>query len=549
NLVVQSSGEAIHLNWVDNNKNSSGSKVYRSSNGGTPTLVATLDPGVTDWKDEAVDTSSEYSYHIEVFNAEHSAKSSVSAPLKPSKSIISVIDSFKQSSDVADPEGYAEISAFDPLTNRIFVSNGEKKRVDVFNFSRDGKISFSHSLSLPSGFGGINSVAVSNGMLAVAAEADVKQDKGSALLYSSDAKAGDAPFATIEVGSLPDHLIFTPDGLMLLVANEGEPNDAYTVDPHGSISIINVKDASLLKSNPSANVTLTAKTLDFTKYNSKKDELSAEGVRIFGNDGKATVAEDLEPEYIAVSPDGKQAVVTLQENNAVAIVDLEILEIVDVAPLGFKDWAALGLTMDATDKDEAYNPFLWPVFGMYQPDAIASFAVGGKTYYITANEGDAREYYVDANDNDEYDAGEAGYVEEVRVDDLTLEFGLSGLYEFSIEYPAPHKAIQDKLNLGRLKTTTANGDIDGDGKHEVIYSYGGRSFSIWDENGTQVYDSGNMIEHIVRNHLSDYGSSYTEKRSDDKGPEPEGVTIGVVDGKTYAFVGLERSDAILVFDV
>jgi 2',3'-cyclic-nucleotide 2'-phosphodiesterase (5'-nucleotidase family) len=437
NLVVQSSGESIHLNWVDNNKNSSGSKVFRSSNGGTPTLVATLDPGITDWIDETVDTSSEYSYHIEVFNAEHSAKSSVSAPLKPSKSIISVIDSFRQSSDVADPEGYAEISAFDPLTNRIFVSNGEKKRVDVFNFSREGKISFSHSLSLPSGFGGINSVAVSNGMLAVAAEADVKQDKGSALLYSTDAKAGDAPFATIEVGSLPDHLIFTPDGLMLLVANEGEPNDAYTVDPHGSISIINVKDASLLKSNPSANVTLTAKTLDFTKYNSRKAEFQESGIRIFGNDGKATVAQDLEPEYIAVSPDGKQAVVTLQENNAVAIVDLEILEIVDVAPLGFKDWAALGLTMDATDKDEAYNPFLWPVLGMYQPDAIASFAVGGKTYYITANEGDAREY--------------DGYSEEVRVDDLTLEFGLSSVYDglskAHISNVDSSYSFEDDLNL------------------------------------------------------------------------------------------------------
>ena len=121
--------------------------------------------------------------------------------------------------------------------------------------------------------------------------------------------------------------------------------------------------------------------------------------------------------------------------------------------------------------------------------------------------------------------------------------------EYSDDYPAPHKSLQDKLNLGRLKTTTANGDIDGDGKHEFIYSYGGRSFSIWDENGEQVYDSGNMIEHIVRNHLTDYGSSYTEERSDDKGSEPEGVTIGVVDGKTYAFVGLERSDAILVFDV
>ena len=415
NLVVQPGANSIHLNWVDNNKKSSGSKVYRSTNGGSSVLVATLDSGVTDWKDDSVDAGSDYSYHVEVFNSDHSAKSVVSAPSKPSKSVIEVISSFKQSSDVDDPEGYAEISAFDPLTDRIFVSNGEMKRVDVFNFGRDGIISFSHSLSLPNGFGGINSVAVSNGILAVAAEADVKQDKGSALLYSTDAMSNAVPFATIEVGSLPDHLIFTPDGLMLLVANEGEPNDAYTVDPHGSISIINVKDASLLKSNPAANVTLMAKTLDFTKYNSRKAEFQESGIRIFGNDGQATVAEDLEPEYIAVSPDGKQAVVTLQENNAIAMVDLEILEIVDVAPLGFKDWAALGLTMDATDKDESYNPFLWPVLGMYQPDAIASFAVGGKTYYITANEGDARDY--------------GGYSEEVRVDDLTLEFGLSSVYE------------------------------------------------------------------------------------------------------------------------
>jgi len=446
NLVVQAGANSIHLNWVDNNKNSSGSKVYRSSNGGSSVLVASLDSGVTDWKDDSVDASSEYSYHVEVYNSDHSAKSVVSAPSKPSKSVIEVVSTFQQPAGVEDPEGYAEISAFDPLTDRIFVSNGEKKRIDIFNFGRDGIISFSHSLLLPSGFGGINSVAVSKGILAVAAEADVKQDKGSALLYSTDAKPGAVPFATIEVGSLPDHLIFTPDGLMLLVANEGEPNDAYTVDPNGSISIINVKDASLLKSNPSANVTLSAKTLDFTKYNSRKAEFQEAGIRIFGNDGQATVAEDLEPEYIAVSPDGKQAVVTLQENNAIAIVDLEILEIIDVKPLGFKDWAALGLSMDASDKDNAYNPFLWPVLGMYQPDAIASFAVGGKTYYITANEGDAREY--------------DGYSEEVRVDDLTLEFGLSSVYEglskAHISNVDSSYSFEDDLNLlSPIGSTTA----------------------------------------------------------------------------------------------
>jgi hypothetical protein len=166
---------------------------------------------------------------------------------------------------------------------------------------------------------------------------------------------------------------------------------------------------------------------------------------------------------------------------------------------------------------------------MYQPDAIASYEMGGSTYLITANEGDARDY--------------DGYSEEVRVEDLTLD-------------PAVFSpTIQAEEQLGRLKTTTANGDIDDDGLWEEIYAYGGRSFSIWDGSGNLVFDSGDQIGHLTAAFTPDSfnanDSSATEfdNRSDDKGAEPEGVTTGMVNGRTYAFIGLERIGGVMVYDV
>jgi hypothetical protein len=47
----------------------------------------------------------------------------------------------------------------------------------------------------------------------------------------------------------------------------------------------------------------------------------------------------------------------------------------------------------------------------------------------------------------------------------------------------------------------------------------------------------------------EYINGYTQSRNDDKGAEPEGVVVGEMFGKIYAFVGLERSGGILVYDV
>ena len=90
----------------------------------------------------------------------------------------------------------------------------------------------------------------------------------------------------VEVGALPDMLTFTPDGSKVIVANEGEPNSDYTIDPEGSVSIIDVSGG--LGAISQANVT----TLNFNAFNPAQAALEAAGVRIFGPG--ATVSQDLE---------------------------------------------------------------------------------------------------------------------------------------------------------------------------------------------------------------------------------------------------------------
>jgi hypothetical protein len=162
---------------------------------------------------------------------------------------------------------------------------------------------------------------------------------------------------------------------------------------------------------------------------------------------------------------------------------------------------------------------------MYQPDALAAYQRGNATFIISANEGDARDY--------------DGFSEEARVKDLALD---------PDAFPDA-EVLQENANLGRLKTTLANGDIDGDGDFDQIFAYGGRSFSIWNANGNQVYDSGSTFERSLAQYQQQGMDVWDDSRSDDKGPEPESVTVGTLGDSTYAFIGLERTSAIFVYQL
>ncbi len=416
-------------------------------------------------------------------------------------------------------EGAAEITAHDPKSQRLFTVNAETPAVDIIDISDPTNLVKIDSIDVEAFGGVVNSVSIFDGVVAVAVENEDPQQPGNVVFLDSDGNL----LADVEVGALPDALTFTPDGNKVLVANEGEPNDEYTIDPEGSVSIIDVSEG--FTNLTQENVT----TADFTAFNNQKEELIEAGVRIFGPN--ASVAQDMEPEFIAVSSDSSTAWIALQENNALGVLDVASGEITDILPLGYKDHSLEGNGIDASDEDGKINIANWPVFGIYQPDGIATYEVNGETYIVTANEGDARDY--------------DGYSEEVRVADLDLD---------PEAFPNADELQADKA-LGRLTVTTANGDLDGDGKYEEIYAYGGRSFAIWTADGELVYDSKDDFEQITAAQFpEDFNSNNTENnsfdtRSDNKGPEPEDVAIGEVDGRTYAFIGLERIGGIMIYDI
>ena len=272
-------------------------------------------------------------------------------------------------------------------------------------------------------------------------------------------------------------------------------------------------------------------TFGFTSLDGQESSLRAQGIRIFGKagGGASSASQDFEPEYIAVSADSSTAWVTLQENNALALIDLKS-GTVSVKALGFKDHSAAGNALDASDLDTKINIQNWPVKGMYQPDGLAAFSVGGATYTISANEGDARDY--------------TALPEARRVKDLKLD---------PAAFPNA-AALQADAALGRLNVTSQLGDTDGDGDFDALYSFGGRSFSVRDAAGTLIYDSGDLIERTVAAQFparfnANSTSNTFDTRSDDKGPEPEGVTVGQVGGRTLAFLGLERMGGVMVIDV
>lgn len=405
-------------------------------------------------------------------------------------------------------KGAAEISAFDPITNRLFVVNNSagNNRIEVVDFSDPSLPTVIGNINTVSYGGLVNSVSVSNGKLAAAIEATVKTNNGKVLVFNTDDYG---VLATVEVGALPDMVTFSPDGNMIITANEGEPNDTYTTDPIGTVSIILVND----------NYSVT--TLDFSGFESRATELKAKGFRIFGKD--ASFAQDIEPEYVAVSQNSKTAWITLQENNGIAVIDLNSKTITDILPLGFKNYNLTSNEMDLSDDDGGVFFKPWPVKSVYMPDGIAVLANNNVPFVFTANEGDAREY--------------GGYSEIKRVNNGAVNLDATAF---------PNGAILEaNANLGRLNITTTLGDKDGDGDFDELYSFGARSFSIWNGNtGKQIFDSGNELD---KRAFSE--GNYDDKRSDDKGAEPEGVVIGRVGNKNLLFVGMERVDGVAVYDV
>ncbi|MDO8971148.1 MAG: choice-of-anchor I family protein, partial [Saprospiraceae bacterium] len=403
----------------------------------------------------------------------------------------------------------------------LFTTNINQNQLEIIDLANPVALAKIAAIDINVYGGGINSVAINNGVVAVAVDASVITDPGKVVFFDANGTF----INEVTVGSLPDHVNFTFDGTKLLVANEGEPATDYSVDPEGSVSVIDMTPGAAALTQ--ANVT----QIGFTQFDADIDVLRAAGVRIFGP--TQSVARNIEPEFITSSADGKTAWVTLQEANAVAIIDLENNLATAIVPLGLKDWS--NSSLDASDQAPGIFFNNWNIKGMYQPDALAYWNAGGVEYLITANEGDSREW----------DA----YAEIVRLSSSSYQLD-------PVAFPDASYLKRPEL-LGRLNVTTATGDTDGDGDFDEIHAYGGRSISIWNATtGALIWDSGDDLERITAADPTfgsifnaNHGSNAPKNRSDDKGPEPEGVALGTIEGRNYAFTALERIGGVIVYDV
>ncbi|MDX2075219.1 MAG: choice-of-anchor I family protein [bacterium] len=406
--------------------------------------------------------------------------------------------------------GNAEIAAYHAGSFRLFVTNANTNTVDILDITDPTAPVLVSSVSFDDYGDGINSVAVYGDLVAVAVQGDEADVRGNVVFMTPDGEIVTA----VEAGFLPDMVVFSPDGKFVLTANEGEPNDDYSIDPEGSVTIINIAE----------NTFMEATFTDFNADGARATELPA-GVRVYGPN--ATVAQDLEPEYVAISDDSTTAYVTLQENNAVAIVDIATATVTAIVPLGYKDFSVAGNGLDAGKDDGMINIANWNIRGLYLPDAIAYY----NGYLVTANEGDSRDYDT--------------YSEEAEIGDLNLDPEI---------FPNAEELLAEDA-IGGLEVTNQLGDADGDGDYEAVYIGGARSFSVWDATtGALVFDSGDQIEQIVAAQFPEYFNSSNDEteldsRSDNAGPEPEGLVLGVIGDKTYAFVGLERMGGVMVFDI
>ena len=454
-------------------------------------------------------------------------------------------------------QGMAEIVAYHKNSQSALVVNANGNTVDIIDLSSlqsfaltnpliDGNLAKRSQIKveqqLPNA-GGVNSVAVYDNLMVIAVANQQKQLPGYLVFYTINAQA-EVTFNTIKpAGALPDNVVFSPDGKIVLAANEGEPSGDYQVDPEGSLTMVKIENS----------LPQTVVQIDFTDFNQGGSKASMIDDTVRVSHPAATVAQDLEPEYIAISEDSNKAYVALQENNAIAVLDIASQSVERIFSLGFKNHGIVENALDASNDDDKINirPYA-NLYGVYMPDTIQSFSDQGVNYIITANEGDGREYSYSTdemtcnNNGHSFDEGDCfSWVDETRVKKLQLD-----------ETVFTNEEIQSSSFLGNLKTLTDLGDTNEDGLYEKIYSFGARSFSIYNaDTGEQVFDSGSDFETKTAEILAEAGFNTTndenkfDNRSDDKGPEPEALAIGVIGDQRFAFIGLERTGGIMVYDI
>lgn len=421
--------------------------------------------------------------------------------------------------------GSAEITAYNAVNGFAYSVNGVKGTLDCVNMKNlknSSKVETLVGTELKAAelaenagdgfvYGDMTSVAVSpDGKTLAVAMQDVDYTKPGRVLFFACNKDGSLTYSGIAAaGVQPDMVTFTEDGAKVLTADEGEPRQGYSaagaVDPKGSVTVIDAQ-------------TKSATTVDFSAFDAKRSELTSVGIVLKKNTAPSV---DLEPEYIAVS--GNKAYVALQEANAVAVLNIDTLQFENIFSLGFEDHSKVAI--DLNKSDGKYNPKTYEnIKGIRMPDGISATTINGESYLLTANEGDSRAWPVGVETDVNEIKSKTSPVNSIKTGGKVTWFDVS-------QY--------DGLEAG------------------TDYIFGGRSFTVFKitANGLEeVFDSGSDFEKITAQTVPDYfncsnDTIEVEDRSGKKGPEPENLTVGTIDGRTYAFIGLERTGGVMIYDI
>jgi DNA-binding beta-propeller fold protein YncE len=410
--------------------------------------------------------------------------------------------------------GAAGAIAWHGPSRRLFSANGETGDLDIIQVANPAAPVRLSSVDLG---GRAASVAVHGDLVAVSVLGAGVDEPGRVVFLDPTG----SELGSVAVGVGPGDIAFTPRGSKLVTADEGEPSDDYTVDPEGSVTIVDLADG------PAAARSVVITFADFDAEGPRAAELHP-AIRHHGPG--ASVAQDLEPESVTISEDGSTAWVSLQENNALAVIDVGGARVRELVPLRSSDLGYAGI--DASSADAGINIEPWPFLGMFQPKGLAAYTAGSRTYLVTANEGALRDL--------------PGFSEVARVGDLSLD----------PEAFSDADILQAQDNAGGLIVTDRSGDTDGDGDFDILFAAGSRSFSIWDSQGwSLVFDSADEFEqHIAASDPAAFNSTARSQPSFDEastasGPQPAALTLGWIDGRTYAFIGLVQQGGVMVYDI
>ena len=426
--------------------------------------------------------------------------------------------------------GVAEIVKYNPDNQKFYVINGKLQTIDIVDLSslktnthqdlsKEKSINIAELLNSNSfQYGDLTSIDINTeNQIIAAAVQDVDYTKnGRIVILDYDGNI----LHTFEAGVQPDNVVISKDGNHILSANEAEPRMGLEngADPEGSVTIVNYE-------------TKQAKTVLFDNTSVIDSD-----VHIRNNGSLADAVHDLEPEYISLTEDGKTAFVSLQENNAIAKINVETGKVISVKSLGFKDHSLPGNGLDAARNDKIEIESL-PILGVYMPDSIDVIEKDGMTYLLTANEGDATEWEEFVNVKD---------FKKIK-DSIQLDPSLfKGFTQQEAE--ATFERMKSSGDYDKLEVLTDRGN-------DAIYTLGGRSFSIWNADTMElVFDSGSEFEEITAERYPDYfnwsnDDDVFEKRSAKKGPEPEDVKVGMIGNELYAFIGLERISGVMTYNI